>query len=73
MFLLLMTVLTVLILILLIPMIQDILNWFVLVGIYISVSKIGVDYGISLACHLLSPICHFPDVPHPQICYGPGG
>ena len=49
MFLLLVAVLTVLILILLLPTIQELIHWLMLVGIRVSVSKFDVDDGVSLA------------------------
>ena len=47
-FLLIVEVLTVLIFIFLIQTIQEIVHWFILVGICIRVSKFDVDYGVSL-------------------------
>ena len=45
---LLISVLTVLILVLLLPTRQEIIHWFVLVGVCIQVSKSDIDYGVSL-------------------------
>ena len=49
MFLLLLEVLTVLIFVFLVPNIQDLIHWLILVGVNVRVSKYDVDYGVSLS------------------------
>ena len=48
MFLFIVAVLTVLIFILLLPIIQELIHWFLPVGVLIRVSKLDVDYDTSL-------------------------
>ena len=44
-----MAVVTIIIIILLIPIIQELIRWIILVGIHISIFKLDVDDGVSLA------------------------
>ena len=44
-----MAVVTIIIIILLIPIIQELIHWIILVGIHISIFKLDVDDGVSLA------------------------
>ena len=49
MFPFLVAVLTVIIFILLLPTIQELIHWSVLVGVHVRVSRYDVNYGVSLS------------------------